>query len=130
MLRIQYLTYERYTEIGGTLDSAAFNRCIMRVCGIIDNTTHRRIERMKNIPDAVEYLCADLVDYLSCGVHDGKLASRSQTAGNVRESESYKSSADTERDIENIICDYLLSVTDDNGTMLLYRGCADDEFVV
>ena len=41
---MQYLTYEEYTEIGGTLDLAAFNRNIDRACGIIDNATHNRIE--------------------------------------------------------------------------------------
>lgn len=123
---MRYLTYERYKEIGGKLDSAAFNRCITRVCGIVDNATHRRVESMKAVPDAVEYLCADLAEYLAENDANGsKLASRSQTAGNVSESETYKSSSDTERDIDNLICDYLLSVTDDKGTMLLCRGCTE-----
>ena len=52
---MQYLTYEEYTEIGGTLDLTAFNRNIDRACGIIDNTTHNRIEYMDDVPSEKKY---------------------------------------------------------------------------
>lgn len=121
-----YLTYEEYSNMGGVLDITAFNRNIDRVCGIIDNATHKRIECMNTIPQSVKALCRDLVEHISANSTNGKLVtSRSQSAGGVSESESYeiKSREEIQADIDNIIADYLTAETDDNGTPLLYRGC-------
>ena len=121
-----YLTYEEYSNMGGVLDITAFNRNIDRVCGIIDNATHKRIECMKTIPQSVKALCRDLVEHISANSTNEKLVtSRSQSAGGVSESESYeiKSREEMQADIDNIIADYLTAETDDNGTPLLYRGC-------
>ena len=121
-----YLTYEEYSNMGGVLDITAFNRNIDRVCGIIDNATHKRIECMSAIPQSVKALCRDLVEHISANSTSEKLVtSRSQSAGGVSESESYeiKSREEIQADIDNIIADYLTAETDDNGTPLLYRGC-------
>ena len=120
-----YLTYEEYTEIGGTLDLTAFNRNIDRACGVIDNATHNRIEHMAEVPQRAKALCRDLVEYLVRNdTTEIAVTSRSQSAGGVSESESYatKNADDMYGDIQNMIYDYLLNVTDDNGTPLLYRG--------
>ena len=120
-----YLTYEEYTEIGGTLDLTAFNRNIDRACGIIDNVTHNRIEYMADVPQRVKVLCRDLVEYLARNdTTEIAVTSRSQSAGGVSESESYatKTADDVYGDIQNMVYDYLLNVTDDNGIPLLYRG--------
>ena len=121
-----YLTYEEYTEIGGTLDLTAFNRNIDRACGVIDNATHNRIECMAEVPQRAKALCRDLVEYLARNdTTEIAVTSRSQSAGGVSESESYatKTADDVYGDIQNVIYDYLLNITDDNGTPLLYRGC-------
>ena len=121
-----YLTYEQYKEIGGALDLTAFNRFESRACGIIDNATHNRIEGMTEVPQRAKTLCRDLVEYLArYSTSDMVVSSRSQSAGGVSESESYatKTADDVYGDIQNMIYDYLLNVTDDNGTPLLYRGC-------
>lgn len=120
-----YLTYEEYTEIGGTLDLTAFNRNIDRACGIIDNATHNRIDCMAEVPQRAKALCRDLVEYLARNdTTETAVTSRNQSAGGVSESESYatKTADDVYGDIQNMIYDYLLNVTDDNGTPLLYRG--------
>lgn len=120
-----YLTYEEYTEIGGTLDLTAFNRNIDRACGIIDNATHNRIVCMEEVPQRAKALCRDLVEYLAKNdTTETAVTSRSQSAGGVSESESYatKTADDVYGDIQNMIYDYLLNVTDDNGIPLLYRG--------
>ena len=121
-----YLTYEEYTEIGGTLDLTAFNRNIDRTCGVIDNATHNRIEYMAEVPQRAKALCRDLVEYLARNdTTEIAVTSRSQSAGGVSESESYatKTADDVYGDIQNMIYDYLMAETDDNGTPLLYRGC-------
>ena len=122
-----YLTYTEYKEIGGTLEEAAFNRNIDRACGIIDNATHNRIECMAEVPQRAKALCRDLIEYLArYSTSDMIVSSRSQSAGGVSESESYVTKTDVElqADIDNMIADYLMAETDDNGTPLLYRGCS------
>lgn len=120
-----YLTYEEYSNIGGICDLTAFNRNIDRACGIIDNATHNRVDCMADIPQRVKVLCRDLVEYLARNdTTEIAVTSRSQSAGGVSESESYatKTADDVYGDIQNMIYDYLLNVTDDNGIPLLYRG--------
>lgn len=124
---MQYLAYHEYAEIGGTLDPTAFNRHIHRACGIIDNATHKRIEKMSKVPEQTKALCREIVEYLATHkVTDKIIASKSQSAGSVSESESYtvKSKEEQAQDIGDMVCDYLESVEDDNGTPLLYRGCS------
>ena len=124
---MQYFDYQEYVSIGGVCDATAFNRYIDRACGIIDNATHNRIECMAKVPQRAKALCRDLVEYLArYSASDMVVSSRSQSAGGVSESESYvtKTADDVYGDIQNMIYDYLLNVTDDNGTPLLYRGCS------
>lgn len=119
-----YLTYEEYSNIGGICDLTAFNRNIDRACGVIDNATHNRIVCMKEVPQKVKPLCRDLLEYLVENNSTKIITSKSQSAGGVSESESYatKTADDVYGDIQNMIYDYLLNVTDDKGTPLLYRG--------
>ena len=120
-----YLTYEEYLNIGGICDLTAFNRNIDRACGIIDNATHNRIEYMAEVPQMAKALCRDLVEYIARNdTTEISVTSRSQSAGGVSESESYatKTADDVYGDIQNMIYDYLLNVTDDKGVPLLYRG--------
>lgn len=122
---MQYLTYEEYTEIGGTLDLTAFNRNIDRACGVVDTETRNRVENMKEMPRQVKACCRDLTEYLHNNSTLAKsVSSKSQSAGGVSESESYseKTAEDMFGDIMNILYDYLGSLTDDNGTPLMYRG--------
>ena len=120
-----YLTYDEYSNIGGICDLTAFNRNIDRACGVIDNATHNRIDGMAEVPQRAKALCRDLVEYLARnGTTENAVTSRSQSAGGVSESESYatKTADDVYGDVQNMIYDYLLNVTDDKGTPLLYRG--------
>ena len=124
---MRYIEYQEYLDIGGVLDSTAFNRNIDRACGIIDNATHNRIEYMAEVPQRAKALCRDLVEYLARNdTTEIAVTSRSQSAGGVSESESYATKTDVElqADIDNMIADYLMPETDDNGTPLLYRGCS------
>lgn len=124
---MRYIEYQEYSDIGGVLDSTAFNRNIDRACGIIDNATHNRIEYMAEVPQRAKALCRDLVEYLArYSTSDVVVSSRSQSAGGVSESESYvtKTEVELQADIDNMIADYLMAETDDNGTPLLYRGCS------
>ena len=121
---MQYLTYEEYTEIGGTLDLTAFNRNIDRACAMIDIRTQSRLEAFDSIPQIVKMVCADLVEYIATNtVETPIVTSKSQSAGGVSESESYavKTADDFANDLDRII-EPLALVKTKNGISILYRG--------
>lgn len=123
-----YLDYDEYIKIGGVCDLTAFNRNIDRACSVIDAYTFNRIENMAKTPEIVKPLCRDLVEYYATNsnVNEKDVSSWSQSAGPVSESVSYsaKSSDDIGTDIRNLIFEYLWTVTDDNGTPVLYKGAS------
>lgn len=122
---MQYLTYEEYTEIGGTLDLTAFKRNIDRACGSVDLYTKSRLQTVLEVSQRTKACVRDLVEYLANNVSGIKaVTSKSQSAGGVSESESYATKTDDEINAEmlNIVYDYLETETDDNGTPLMYRG--------
>ena len=121
---MQYLTYEQYTEIGGTLDLTAFKRNIDRACAMIDIRTQSRLESFEIVPQIVKTVCADLVGYIANNtVEKPFVSSRSQSAGGVSESESYalKTADDFANDIDRIF-EPLQTVKTKNGISVLYRG--------
>lgn len=122
---MQYLTYDEYIGIGGTLDLPAFSRQIDRVSAFVRGYTFGRIDKMAVVPAAVKACCRDLVELYGQAKANNGVTSRSQSAGGVSESESY--AAPTADDIELeayfLIRAYLSEEIDDCGTPLLYRGC-------
>lgn len=121
---MQYLTYEEYTEIGGTLDSTAFNRNIDRACVMIDIRTQSRLEAFDDIPRIVKIVCSDLVGYIATNtIEKPFVSSKSQSSGGVSESESYavKTVDDFANDLDRIF-EPLAVVKTKNGISILYRG--------
>lgn len=119
-----YLTYEEYSNIGGRLDLTAFERNIDRVCAMVDNRTHSRLEDFEEIPQIVKVVCADLVDYIATNTIDKPIVtSKSQSAGGVSESESYatKTAEDFANDLDRIF-EPLAVVKTKNGISILYKG--------
>lgn len=122
---MQYITYDEYASIGGVLDESAFNRYSVRAFSRIAQETHNRIDAMANIPDEVKHLCRDIIEYMHNNLNQDKsLSSTSQAQGGTSESEVYVyiKPSEHEAHITDVIYDYLASVTNDNGTPLLYRG--------
>lgn len=120
---MQYLTYDKYEDLGGTLDNTAFKRNIDRVCTMIDLRTQSRLETFEEIPELVKIVCADLLDYVSANTVDKTVVSRSQSGGPVSESESYaiKTADDYASDLDRIF-EPLATIKTKNGISLLYRG--------
>lgn len=119
-----YLTYDEYEEIGGTIDSAAFNRNIDRACAMVDVRTQSRLQKFETIPDIVKVVCRDLVEYITENkVEKPNVSSRSQSAGGVSESESYtvKTATDFSSDLDRIF-EALIPVETANGVSIMYRG--------
>lgn len=122
-----YLTYEEFTNMGGTLDETAFNRYCVKACAVIDAETKCRVEAMATVPDKIKYLCYELIGYLdkAAELASSNVAGRSQSAGSVSESESYfaaKTADEQNAEMVAVISDYLSGVKDDIGTPLLYKG--------
>ena len=127
---MEYLTYEEYTNLGGTLDLTAFNRNITKVCGIVENATYGRIRSLYGVPKEVKALCRDLTEFLAANEGTAKtVQSFSQNAGGVSESITYVGVTDAEikTKIDDMIYDYLYSVKTKNGTSILYKGAYDIE---
>lgn len=120
---MQYLTYDTYKELGGTLDKTAFKRNIDRACAMIDNRTQSRLDGFEEIPSLVGVVCADLLDYISTNKVDKTVVSRSQSGGPVSESESYavKTVEDFAADLDRIF-EPLATIKTKNNVSLLYRG--------
>lgn len=121
---MQYLTYEEYKTIGGKLDLTAFELKITRVCAIVTNATYGRIEALRDIPKEVKELCRDLIEYLSTVEQNTNIKSKGQSAGGVSESITYSEKEEQNKYINDLMYEYLASVTTKNGTSLLYRGCS------
>ena len=122
---MQYLTYDEYIEIGGTLDLTAFKRNIDRACGFVDLHTQSRLQTVLDVSQRVKACVRDLVEYLANNVSGVKMVtSKSQSAGGVSESESYATKTDDEINAEMlcIVYDYLVTEKDDHGTPLMYLG--------
>ena len=120
-----YLTYGEYAEMGGICDLTAFNRNIDRACGFVDLHTQSRLQSVLKVSQKAKACVRDLVEYLANNVSNDKvIASKSQSAGGVSESESYATKTTDEMNCEmlNIVYDYLATEKDDNGTPLMYRG--------
>lgn len=119
-----YLTYEEYSKIGGVLDETAFNRNIDRACLMLDLRTHNRIAEVTELPQIVKIVCTDLIDYIGTNTIERSIASRSQSAGGVSESESYviKTAEDYAKDLDRIF--EPLGAVFINGVSLLYKGAS------
>ena len=121
---MQYLTYEQYKSMGGELNETAFSRNIDRACAMIDIRTQSRLEAFETIPQIVKIVCVDLVGYIAANtVEKPFVASKSQSAGGVSESESYavKTADDFANDLDRIF-EPLAVVKTKNGISLLYKG--------
>lgn len=125
---MRYLTYDEYISIGGTLDKTAFERVIVAACMVVDRHTQKRLQAVYEPSEAVLACIRDLCEYIyrDNDLRGRQLASKSQSAGGVSESETYATKTGQEVNAEmcNIVYRYLSTETDDNGTPLMYRGCA------
>lgn len=123
---MRYLTYEQYSNIGGTLEKSAFERVIFAACAIVDYYTQCRLQENASENEKVQYCVRDLCEYIDANndVKYKAITTKSQSAGGVSESESYaqKSSDDVRNDMYDVVCMYLSAEVDNNGTPLMYKG--------
>lgn len=127
----QYLTYEEYRALGGTLDLTSFNLLEFEARRQIDIRTFDRLKNVEKIPQEVKLCIFNMINSIN-----SYLGSKNNISTNANvKSESidgysvqYISSSDIEEviksknsDIKDMINSYLLGVIVD-GEHLLYCG--------
>jgi len=141
----RYLTYDEYTEVGGTLDETEFNYYAYEAESYIDWYTFNRLHNTTEIPEAVKrcevYLIKFIQERLSVlGVSmggDGSVAKNpiasmmSQSNDGVSVSYGNMSARDANaslyKEVEQTIQRQLAGVTNELGRKLLYRGLYSGE---
>ena len=119
-----YLTFDEYSNLGGELETTAFNRNIDRACTMIDIRTQSRLATFDEIPNIVKVVCRDLVEYIAYNaVEKPFVTSKSESAGVVSESTSFavKTIADYTADLDRIF-EPLGTVKTSSGVRIDYRG--------
>ncbi len=110
-----YLTYSEYTNLGGQLSVAEFDRFCFRAQKEIDNATLNRCKTLETIPEDVKKCQIELIQYLSNNAKNGNVSAIS-SFGNDGYSVSYSEQKSAQRQIYDIIYTYL------SGTDLMYCG--------
>ena len=73
----QYLTYNEYKALGGSLDITPFNLLEFEARRIIDSRTMQRLKGIKKIPQEVKMCMLSLIDTIN------SYANKSQTSKNI-----------------------------------------------
>lgn len=60
----QYLSYQEYIELGGTLEEVPFNELEYECRRIIDSNTQNRLKNVEEIPEEVKMLEYKMLDIL------------------------------------------------------------------
>lgn len=142
----RYLTYDEYTEVGGTLDETEFDYYAYEAESYIDWYTFNRLHNTTEIPDAVKrcevYLIKVLQERLtalgisSIGADDsgnggGAKSIMSQSNDGVSVSYNALSARDAvsslDNEVKQTINRFLQGVTNELGRKLLYRGLYPNE---
>lgn len=127
MAHSQYLTFEEYTELGGTSSELSFLLLEFRARKRIDRMTFSRVQDMAIVPEAVKLCMFSLIET------DSKVGLEAQVEkpvvtsfNNDGYSESYGkalSVEDADRAMSASIRTMLDGENNDEGIPLLYRGC-------
>ena len=124
----QYLTYNEYKALGGSLDITPFNLLEFDARRIIDNRTLQRLKGIKEIPQEVKMCMLSLINTLN------NYSNESQTSKNISSesvgsySVSYITGTQIQETIKSksaeltdIVLNYLTGVVV-NGEHIIYLG--------
>ena len=122
----QYLTFEEYRELGGTLEQMPFNILEFKAQKEIDKYTFNRLLDLEEYSNEVKVCVFDLMNIISnytkiidnTGIASESTDGYSVSYGNVS-SENVKS---YNADIRNCIQRYLINCKLENGTPYMYCG--------
>lgn len=126
MAHSQYLSYETYTEYGGTLSETEFIMLEFKARKRIDYLTDSRVQDMEEVPEAVQLCMYSVINIISKAGAEAQIENPTVTSFNTDGySESYGnalSTEDAEKAVDTLIKNSLYGELDDDGIPLLYRG--------
>ena len=117
-----YLSFDEYTDMGGTLTAAAFNRYEFMAEKEIDRATFSRIKTLAAVPQTVKMLTYELIQIdAKADVSEDRVTGES-VGGWSKSYADIQSDGYSKAKAEMIIS-YLSGEVDSDGVPLLYRGC-------
>lgn len=111
-----YLTFEEYTNRGGTLDSIAFNNTYFKAFALANSYTFGRLKNTQT-NDVIKGLIFELINS-----YENEKANKVQSQSNDGFSVTFKTDTDYTALRGTLIREYLSEERDNNGTPLLYCG--------
>ena len=100
------------------MPESSFKRLSIEASADIKMNTYNKIDE-NNIPDEVKLCTCSLADKLK--KYEKKKGKVSESVGSW--SVNYQNSAEDENELYEVLVNFLLSVKDDKGESILYRGC-------
>lgn len=100
------------------MPESSFKRLSIEASAYIKRNTYNKIDE-NNIPDEVKLCTCSLADKLK--KYEKKKGKVSESVGSW--SVNYQNSAEDENELYEVLVNFLLSVKDDKGESILYRGC-------
>ena len=122
----QYLTYEDYKSLGGTLDEMPFNILELKARQIINERTQNRLKNIEEIPQEVKICVYDLIQIINKYNNSNNSTSSNISSENIDAySVSYKSGTELteeqKKQYDDVMETDLYGVIVDN-TPILYLG--------
>jgi hypothetical protein len=122
----QYLTYEEYRSLGGTLDLTPFNLLEFEARRKVDTRTQNRLKNEKTIPQEVKLCIYNLIGTLETYINKQNRNVQSESVGeysvsyggNIKEIVESKNA-----ELDDIILNNLYGVIV-NGEHVIYNGVA------
>ena len=122
----QYLTYEEYKSLGGTLGEMPFNILELKARQIINERTQNRLKNIEEIPQEVKICVYDLINTMNkYNLSDNSTSSNISSENTDGYSVTYKSgtemTAEQKAQYEDVMLTDLYGVIV-NGEAILYLG--------
>lgn len=125
----QYLDYDKYVELGGTLEKVPFNELEFECRKIIDSKTQNRLKKVDKIPEEVQMLVNKMIQdlhghYISLQKAQSGLKSENTDGYSVTYisgNEINQLLANKNEDMQDLVSTYLYGVIVNN-EHLLYCG--------
>ena len=130
---MDYITFEDYVAMGGTMSESEFTKAYRRARAELDSLTFGRLRNETAVSESVKACMVELVDVCAAGVKlygspDGVQAVSS--VGNDGVSVSYATATVNDwhstvypNKVREIVNLYLGDACNSHGVQLLYRGC-------
>lgn len=115
-----YLNYDKYVDMGGTLDDAAFKTCSFEAVQMIKKATHNRTAENAEVVKACIFKLITIIYQSGAFLQKGHLSSFSHD--DLSQSFDTPVSADYAQAAKDTINTYLANEVDVYGVPLLYAG--------